>query len=179
MKTVFPILVSIVLATRAHAEIPWEWPSDPTFAEYAKRLEGSPYSARYIPPKMKLENGLDADELYRGTAEIVSAEGKVLYQWPAHRATSFLIRGDRLFCSDYPPYGPGFTMSCVDLSTQKVIWNLILPMDLPRVVLQFRNRVNVRLRDDRLFVFSQQSWKDGKFAWELSPETGKVLEQFP
>jgi len=170
VKALLLNICGMAVATLVRAEIPWEWPSDPTFEDCAKTLKGSQYSAKYISPQTDFE---------RGTAEIANVGGKVLYHWPAHPMTSFVIRDDRLYCSDYIPYRPDIKIACIDLLTAKVIWNFTLPLDGPRVILQYSNKVNLALRNDKLFVFSQQWWKEGKFSWELSPETGEVLRQSP
>lgn len=163
-RTLLLLLLFIALSVASQAAEPWEWSSDPTFERYASQLRASPYTATFTPTRLP-----------EGVVAIQNAQGHVLYRWPAHQFSSFVIQGDRLYYSDYNPITPRVGMHCVDLGTQRQVWHVALPQDGPTFNSKYYNRVNIALRGDTLLVFSRQSWGPGQFSWRVSAATGKLL----
>ena len=104
----------------------WRWSSSEANITYCISKVGLPYKVETAPRPLDLSG--------KTLTVRVTVNDKMVYSWPGHWSSVFVIRGQELVYADFVPSDPRCSLVAVDLSTGKELWRTrLMGIDVPAV----------------------------------------------
>jgi hypothetical protein len=161
-----PFLTALVIAvSQTEGASPWKWEAEPDVEKYALAAQKDG-----VKVGIKKAGGVD-----RELSFTEASDERLIHTWKGHRFSSFAVTERFLYLVDYHPRVPGVRVQAIDRETGKISWKKELPQE-PIPNSKFVNRTNIEVDGVRVRIFSQQSFRNGKFWWVINARDGKTME---
>ena len=103
----------------------------------------------------------------------VSRNGNKIVEWETHHNGAFLIHRDQLIFAKHSSIATGCQIKAFDLTTGKQIWSTNLQGVGPVAHSIYRNKINLVMRDNAIFIYGNES--AGQYIEKLNLLTGKQI----
>jgi hypothetical protein len=124
---------------------------------------GDKYDIRLVSPKGD-----------RSVLDIaVLLDGKEVYSWHGHRASVFIVRGDKLYYADFSTGTSGGKVVAVDLTTGKELWRSPLKALGEIAHSQYDNRMMLDANGGLVTIYGNES--QGQYVEFKDIDTGQTV----